>query len=66
MAGTSFICFDFVPEQRCFLNFQPSLCPPGFLLLCAHLAVHYFAVYSVLGSLIKQTLTATATSTMAV
>ena len=39
---------------------------PGFCLFCARLAVHYLAVYSILGSLIKQSLTATATSTMAV
>jgi len=41
---------------------------PGFRLFCARLAVHYLAVYFVLGILIKQTLTATAkaTSTMAV
>jgi len=38
----------------------------GFRLFCARLAVHYLAVYSVLGNLIKLTLTATATSTMAV
>ena len=37
---------------------------PGFRLFCARLADHYFAVYSVLGSLVKQNLTAT--STMAV
>jgi len=34
---------------------------PGFRLFCARLAIHYLAVYSVLGSLIKQNLTATAT-----
>ena len=39
---------------------------PGFRLFCACLAVHYFAVYWVLGILIKQTSTATATRTMAV
>ena len=39
---------------------------PSFHLFCARLAVHYLAVYSVFGSLIKQTLTATATSTIAV
>jgi len=39
---------------------------PGFRLFCARLAAHYLAVYSVLGSLIKQTLRATETSTMAV
>ena len=39
---------------------------PGFRLLCARFAVHYLTVYSVLRSSIKQTLTATATSTVAV
>ena len=39
---------------------------PGLRLFCVRLAAHYLALYSVLGSLIKQTLTATATSTMAV
>ena len=33
---------------------------PGFRLFYARLAVHYFTVYSVLGSLIKQTLKGTA------
>ena len=42
---------------------------PGFRLFCACLALHYFAVYSVLGSfncfiIIKQSLKATATSTI--
>ena len=39
---------------------------PGFRFFCARLAVYYLAVYSIFGSLIKQRLTATATSTMAV
>ena len=39
---------------------------PDFLFFCARLAVHYLAVYSALGSLIKQSLTATATSTACV
>ena len=39
---------------------------PGFRLFRGRLAVHYLAVYSILGSLIKQSLTTTATSTMAV
>ena len=39
---------------------------PGFRLFCARLAVQYLTVYSVLGSFIKQNLTATATNTMAV
>ena len=38
----------------------------AFVCLCALLAVHYLAVYSVLGSLIKQSLTAPATSIKAV
>ena len=38
----------------------------GFRMFCARLAVHYLAVHSILGSLIKQSLTATAKSTMAV
>ena len=36
---------------------------PGFRLFCARLAVHYLAVYSVLGSVIKQNSTATTTAT---
>ena len=39
---------------------------PGFRLFRARLAVHWLAVYSVLGSLIEQNLRSTATSTMAV
>ena len=39
---------------------------PDFRLFCARLAVHYLAVYSVLRSLIKQTLPAMTTSAMAV
>ena len=39
---------------------------PGFRLFCVRLAVHYLAVYSILGSLFKQSVTAAATSTMAV
>ena len=38
---------------------------PGFHLFCARLPVQYLAVYSVLESLIKQTLTATATNAVA-
>ena len=38
----------------------------AFVCFCARLAVHYLAVYSVLGSLIKQSLTATKTSTKVV
>ena len=39
---------------------------PAFRLFCARLAVHCWAIYFILGSLIEQSLTATATSTMAV
>ena len=39
---------------------------PSFRLFSARLAVHYLAVYSILGSLIKQSLVASATSTMVV
>ena len=39
---------------------------PGFRLFCARLAVHYLAVYLVLGSLIRQSLVASATSTTVV
>ena len=67
MAATSFKCFDFVSEQKCFLHSQPSFSSAGLSFVsCARFAVYYLAAYSVLGSLIKQTLTATATSTMAV
>ena len=38
----------------------------AFVCFSARLAVHYFAVYFVLGSKIKQTSTATATSKMVV
>ena len=37
----------------------------GFRLFCARLTFHYLTVYSTLGSLIEQSLTATATSRMA-
>ena len=40
-----FICFAFVSYRRCFLHSQPPFCAVGHFL-----AVHYFAVYSVLGS----------------
>ena len=43
-----------------------SLFGRAFVCFCALLAVPYLAVYSVLGSLIKQSLTATATSIKAV
>ena len=67
MAGTSFYMFGFVSYRRCFMHSQPLFCA-GRALVCfsARLAVHYFAVCLVLGSYIKQTSTATATSAMAV
>ena len=46
-----FICFGFVSYRRCFLHSQPPFCAVGhFVCFSARLAVHYFAVYSVLGS----------------
>ena len=62
-----FVCFGFVSYWRCFLHSQPPFCVIGhFGCFSVRLAFHYFAVYSVLGSLIKQTSTATVTSAMAV
>ena len=62
-----FECFGFVSYQRCFLNSQSPFCAVGhFVCFSARLAFHYVAVYSVLGSLIKQTSTATVTSAIAV
>ena len=53
-----FICFGFVSYRRCFLHSQPPFCAVGhFVCFSARLAAHYFAVYSVLGSKIKQTST---------
>ena len=49
------------------MHSQPPFCAVGhFVCFSARLAVHYFAFYSFLGSRIKQTSTATATSAMAV
>ena len=46
-----FICFGFVSYRRCFLHSQPPFCVVGhFICFSARLAVHYFAIYSVLGS----------------
>ena len=46
-----FICFGFVSYQKCFLHSQPPFCAVGhFNCFSVCLAVHYFAVYSVLGS----------------
>ena len=62
-----FICFGFVSYRRCFLHSQlPFYVVRHFVCFSARLAVHYFAVYSVLGSPIKQISTATTTSAMAV
>ena len=60
MAGTSLYIFGF-----CFMAEMFSA-PQAAFLFCACLAFHHLAIYSVFRSLIKQTLTATATSTMAV
>ena len=62
MAGTSFYMFwfRFIPEMFSALS-AAFFCGQAFVRFSAHLAVHYFAVYS-----IKQTSTATATSAMAV
>ena len=51
---TSLHIFDFVSQQKCSLHGTLSrlFARPGFRLFCVRLAVHYFAVYSVLGSLI--------------
>ena len=57
--------FRFIAEMFS-RNSQPSFYSTGLWFVLCWLAVHYFAVYSVLGSLIKQTLTATAKSAMAV
>ena len=67
MAGTSLYMFliRFLAEMLSALS-AVFLCGRAFRLFCARLAVHYLAVYSVLRSLIKQNLTVTATSTMAV
>ena len=50
-------------EVPCTLS--PFFVRPVFRLFFARLAAYYIAVYSILGSLIEQSLTATATSTMA-
>jgi len=57
--------FRFIPELFSALS-AASFVEPGFRLFCVRLALHYFAVYSVLGSLIKQNSTVMATSKMAV
>ena len=54
-----FVCFGFVSYRGCFLHSQPPFCAVGhFICFSARLAV-----YSVLGSWIKQTSTATARAT---
>ena len=58
-----FVWFRFIPEMFSACS-AASLYGRPFVCLSACLAVHYFAVYMVLESLIKQT--STATSTMAV
>ena len=49
--GNVILCFGFVSYRRCILHSQPPFCAVGhFVCFSARLAVHYFAVYSVLGS----------------
>ena len=57
MAGTSYYMFwfRFIPEMFSALS-AAFLYGRAFICFSACLAVHYFAVYSVLGSLIKQLL----------
>ena len=76
MAETSLYMFWFrfwfhsrdVPcTPSCFFFFFFFFLPrPGLRMFCARSPVHYLSVYSILGSLIMQSLTATATSAMAV
>ena len=47
LAKSHLICFDF---QDVFYTLSRRFVRLGFRLNCARLAVHYFAVYSVLGS----------------
>ena len=56
MAGTSYYMFwfRFIPEMFSALS-AAFLYGRAFICFSACLAVHYFAVYSVLGSLVKQT-----------
>ena len=54
-----------VYSRDVFSSFSRSFVWPGFRLLFTRLAVHYLGAYSVLRNLIKQTLLATARSTVA-
>ena len=64
MAGTSSYVLISFHSRDLLCTLSRLFVQPGFRFFCARLAVHYLAVYSVLGSLIKQSLRATATSTM--
>ena len=65
--GNVILCLVFVSYQKCFSTLSAAfLYGPAFGCFSACLAVRYFAVYSVLGSSIKQTSTTMATSAMAV
>ena len=64
MAGTSFYVLVSFHTRDVFCTLCRLFVRPGFPLFRTRLAVHCFAVYSVLGSLIKQE--STATTTMAV
>ena len=66
MAGTPFYVLILFHSRDVFCTLSRLFVRPGFRLFCARLVVYYLAVYSVLGSFREQTLTATATSTMAV
>ena len=71
MEKSCFVCFgsqNTFDSKDIFCTLSRLFVRPGFRLFSARLAVHYLSGYSVLGSLIKQTLTetATATNTMAV
>ena len=61
-----YVLVCFLPEMFSVLSAVLITAGLSFVFNSAHLAVHHFAVYLVLGSLIKQTLTVTAMSTMAV
>ena len=67
MAGTLFyVLILFHSKMFQFYTLSRLFVRPGFRFFCARLVVHYLAVYSVLGSLMKQTQTATAMSTVPV
>jgi len=51
MVGTSFDVLVSFHTRNAFLSFSPLFVRLGFCLFCARLAVRYFAVYPVSGSL---------------